>query len=59
MDVIFEFIHSQMKAHNHNEPILVVELAHKAEFTNEVQLTLMMETITGSSRGCRCNPDSI
>ena len=48
-----------MKAHNHNEPILVVELAHKAEFTNEVQLTLMMETITGSSRGCRCNPDSI
>ena len=43
MDVISELNHSQMKAHYHNEPIPVVELAHKVEFTHEVQLTLMME----------------
>ena len=48
-----------MKAHYHNEPIPVVELAHKVEFTHEVELTLMVEIITGSSRGCQCNPDSI
>ena len=59
MDVISELIHSQMKAHNHNEPIPVVELAHKVEFTHEVELTLMVEIITGSSKGCQCNPDSI
>ena len=47
MDVIFEFIHSQMKAHNHNEPIPVVELAHKVEFTHEVELTLMVKITTG------------
>ena len=59
MDVISELNHSQMKAHYHNEPIPVVELAHKVEFTHEVELTLMVEIITGSSRGCQCNPDSI
>ena len=59
MDVISELNHSQMKAHYHNEPIPVVELAHKVEFTHEVELTLMVEITTGSSSGCHCNPDSI
>ena len=55
MDVISELIYSQMKAHYHNEPIPVVELAQKVEFTQEVELTLRVEITTGSSRGCQCN----